>query len=132
MFAFFFFEQIYILIRRTAVRDACTSRCYRNPVKGPPELLYSHDHHSAVIMLLYSHKAVTFASVLFDLECVWVCSCCSQPKILVCRCILQHFSSQFSGVFIISTADNSFGLLVLISAVRKKKFFENLMNCRCL
>jgi len=34
---------------------------------------------------------------------------------------LQDFSSQFIGVFIISTADHGFRLMVLISAVRKTK-----------
>ena len=37
---------------------------------------------------------------------------------------LQDFSSQFNGVFIISTADHGFRLLVLISTVHKTIFFK--------
>ena len=43
---------------------------------------------------------------------------------------LSDFSSSFIGVFIISTADHGFGLLFLISAVRKTKVLEKLTNRR--
>ena len=48
-------------------------------------------------------------------------------RVLFAKCLLD-FSSQFIGVFIISTADYSFELLVLISAVRKTK--KSLKNWR--
>ena len=36
---------------------------------------------------------------------------------------LYDFSSPFIGDFIILTADHGFGLLILISAVRKTKYY---------